>query len=352
MQNYFAAANTGEGFVGWFDDIFDPREIDYTYIIKGGSGTGKSTLMRKVAAKAVDLGGECEYFYCSSDPTSLDGIIFTLPNKKRIAMLDGTAPHTHDPKFPGAAEEIINLGEYWCDDILKGQKNEIITLSDKKKTLFKHAYSKFESAATLVGSLLDDTKHLLLKQKLDGACNRLLTQRIRECHVKPTASHERIRGLSALSTHGEFRFDSFSDADRVYLAVDFMDSTPFLFDALITRAKQLGLDYDRAPAPLMPSLTEALRFPEISTSVVSFTQRGDVKPINMSRFIDRDAASMSDRVHRRLIRKSARELIDIGLSSLYEVRTVHAQMEKIYIGAMDFTRLGDATGKLLGRIFT
>lgn len=352
MQNYFAAANTEAGFVGWFDDIFNPREIDFTYIIKGGSGTGKSTLMRKVAAKAVDVGGECEYFYCSSDPTSLDGIIFTLPSGKRIAMLDGTAPHTHDPKFPGATEQIVNLGEYWCDDILKGQKNEIIALSDKKKALFSRAYSNFQSAATLVRSQLEETKHLILNEKLEGACNRLLTQRMREYKVKPDTSKERIRGLSALSTHGEVRFDSFSDVERVYLAVDFMDSTPFLFDALISAAKRLGLDYDRAPAPLMPSLTEALRFPEISTSVVSYTEREDVKPINMSRFVDRDAASMSDRHKRRLIRKSARELIDIGLSSLREVRTVHSQMERIYIGAMDFTRLGEATGKLLGRIFT
>ena len=65
MQNYFAAANTAAGFLSWFDDIFDPRSLDYIYIIKGGSGTGKSTLMKKAAAKAELLGAKCEYFYCS-----------------------------------------------------------------------------------------------------------------------------------------------------------------------------------------------------------------------------------------------------------------------------------------------
>ena len=111
MENYFAAANTEAGFVSWFDDIFNARDIDFTYIIKGGSGTGKSTLMKKVAAKAEKLGGACERYYCSSDTASLDGVIAKMPSGARIAMLDGTAPHTHDPKYPGAADAIINLGQ-------------------------------------------------------------------------------------------------------------------------------------------------------------------------------------------------------------------------------------------------
>ena len=351
MQNYFAAANTANGFVGWFDDIFDPRSLDFIYIIKGGSGTGKSTLMKKVAAKATERGAECEYFYCSSDPTSLDGIIMTMPKGKRLAMLDGTAPHTRDPKFPGATEEIVNLGEYWCDDILRGQKKEIFSLSDKKSALFTGAYEDFRAAAAIYSMQLAEVKKYLLSDKLNNACTRLLKQRMSECHFKGGASRVNIRALSALSTKGEVHFDSFSDCERVCLAVDFMDTTPFLFDALIEAAVTLKLDYDKAPMPLCPHLTEAIRFPQISMSVVSTSEKSDIKPINMSRFVDRAAMYDLDRHRRRLLRKTVRELTESGLDKLRLVNTVHASIEKIYIGAMDFTRLEEAGEKLIQRIF-
>ena len=41
-KRYFAAANTGKGFVSYYDEIFGKcKRID---IIKGGSGTGKVDL--------------------------------------------------------------------------------------------------------------------------------------------------------------------------------------------------------------------------------------------------------------------------------------------------------------------
>jgi hypothetical protein len=33
--------------------------------------------------------------------------------EKKIAILDGTSPHTMEPNFPGVIENIINLGVYW-----------------------------------------------------------------------------------------------------------------------------------------------------------------------------------------------------------------------------------------------
>lgn len=351
MQNYFAAANTAAGFLSWFDDIFDPRSLDYIYIIKGGSGTGKSTLMKKAAAKAELLGAKCEYFYCSSDPTSLDGIIMHMPNGKRLAMLDGTAPHTRDPKYPGATEEIVNLGQYWCDDILRGQRAEIIARSDEKTKLFKGAYENFSVAADLMRVRLSEIKDILLTDKLFAACMRLLTQRMHECRVKGGIPSTHIRALSALSTHGKVSFNSFADCDKVYIAVDFLGSAPFLFDALLLAAERLGLSTYRAPMPLMPKLTEAVKFPQLSMSVVSTCERDDIKPLNMSRFVDKNASYCFDRKRSKLLQKGIEELVELGLDKLRCVRDVHAQIEKIYIGAMDFTRLEEAGERLINRIF-
>ena len=45
-DSYFAAANTKNGFVSYFDDIFG--KIKKIYVIKGGPGTGKTTTVKGI----------------------------------------------------------------------------------------------------------------------------------------------------------------------------------------------------------------------------------------------------------------------------------------------------------------
>lgn len=48
-RRYFPGANTGRGFIGHFEGIVPPwSEPHYTYVLKGGPGVGKSTLMKKM----------------------------------------------------------------------------------------------------------------------------------------------------------------------------------------------------------------------------------------------------------------------------------------------------------------
>ena len=76
---------------------------------------------------------ECKVqeIFCSSDPHSLDGVI-AEKNDRRIAMVDGTAPHERDAVIPGAIDEIINLGDFWERRWLVGQKENIKRLAKEK----------------------------------------------------------------------------------------------------------------------------------------------------------------------------------------------------------------------------
>ena len=108
-EKIFAAANGYCGFRSYFNEIFSPDSYDRLYIIKGGPGTGKSSLMKRYAGEMEGRGYEVARIYCSSDPTSLDGVI-SYSNGGRIGIIDGTAPHTQDTKYPGAIDIIIDLG--------------------------------------------------------------------------------------------------------------------------------------------------------------------------------------------------------------------------------------------------
>ena len=87
---YFLGGNTPLGFHSLYHQLSDPARFQAVYIIKGGPGSGKSTLMRRVGQAAEERGYQVEYIVCSGDPDSLDGVV--LP-QLQTAIVDGTAPH-------------------------------------------------------------------------------------------------------------------------------------------------------------------------------------------------------------------------------------------------------------------
>ena len=127
-KKYFAASNSAQGFKNYYDNVFDVKKYSKIYIIKGGPGTGKSYFMKNVAEYAEELGFSVTYIYCSSDPNSLDGIII---EELKIAILDGTAPHACEASLPGAAENIVNLGEFWNTSVLSGSRKIIENLNSQ-----------------------------------------------------------------------------------------------------------------------------------------------------------------------------------------------------------------------------
>ena len=96
-RNMFPGGNTSKGFYSRFDNIISPEEARRIFVIKGGPGTGKSTLMKNISEIMTDHGYDVELMHCSSDSKSLDGVV--IP-ELRVALIDGTAPHVTDPKAP------------------------------------------------------------------------------------------------------------------------------------------------------------------------------------------------------------------------------------------------------------
>ena len=100
--DFFLGTTTPAGFKGYFAELCreDGRRM---YLIKSGPGCGKSTLMKRLADRA---GEPVERIHCSSDPDSLDGVVFC---RQGAALVDATAPHVLEPEAPGAEETVISL---------------------------------------------------------------------------------------------------------------------------------------------------------------------------------------------------------------------------------------------------
>ena len=131
----FAGANTPDGFVGFYRELVDMYDLKKLYILKGGSGIGKSTFIRKFAEHFPN--DERLFLMCSGDPKSLDGVIISHIG---VGIIDGTDPHTVDPIYPGVVDEIINLGEYIIWDKVKATREILQTLTAEKKSYYKTAF--------------------------------------------------------------------------------------------------------------------------------------------------------------------------------------------------------------------
>lgn len=88
IKNVYPGGNTVRGFFSLYDSAL--QNLQRLYILKGGPGTGKSTLIRQVGLAMVDRGYDIEFLHCSSDNRSLDGVIIPAVG---VGIVDGTAPH-------------------------------------------------------------------------------------------------------------------------------------------------------------------------------------------------------------------------------------------------------------------
>ena len=147
---FYLGANAPTGFYSLYDQLIDPAEAAGIYILKGGPGCGKSTLMRRVAAKAEKQGLQVEYIPCSGDPESLDAVIFP---EKKMAIVDGTNPHVVEPKYPGVVEQYVNMGLCYDRTGLGDVRAEIMAAMKGYKACYARAYRCLDAAAEIASDM-------------------------------------------------------------------------------------------------------------------------------------------------------------------------------------------------------
>jgi len=142
IRHMYPGGNTCYGFYSFYDHIV-PFDAHNKIVIKGGPGVGKSTFMKMVAQELSEHGIDIEYHWCSSDNNSLDGVV---AGDRQLCMVDGTAPHIVDPRFPGAVDWIVNMGDFWDAEKIISNKKNIIQLTKQIGMNFNRAYNRLKEA--------------------------------------------------------------------------------------------------------------------------------------------------------------------------------------------------------------
>ncbi len=334
-QIYFASANSAHGFVSYFERCFAHSRVARLYMIKGGPGTGKSRFLGDVATEATRLGWHAEYYACSSDPGSLDGVILTHPRQGCIALADATPPHVMEPILPGVRDIIVNLGDFWDKERLAKNASRIRTLNSYKQACFDRSYAYLQAAGKMLAS-----RDSLIAPCVDADRVTHLAVKLSRLYPKGRDFEERLGLSDSIGMRGRVHFDTYERAaDRLVVLQPFYGVEFMLMEQLYRMACKQGCAIRRAPHVLFPDQTATLYFPDnrlcITASEVASTAGKDVQRLDLRRICNPDALR-GVRGEARLAGKLADSAIDAAAESFARAGEYHFELESLYTGAMDF----------------
>lgn len=339
-NKYFLGANSAEGFVSEFGNCYAAGEGWRAFIIKGGPGTGKSSFMKYFAVKAADSGLAVTLCPCSSDPDSLDAVL--LPERK-IAVMDGTAPHVVEPAFPGVCETILNFGDFWDKSRLQADKETVMETTARNKALHRTASRYIRAAGLLLADNYKTALGCTDTEKADAYARRLCKRLIPK---KAGIGREWIRFLGGITPKGAVSFASSlaKEAKQILVIKDENGSAShIIMERVRAFAIANGWEIITMKNPLLPSLiTDHVFIPELSLAFVTENIFHHFDPafkrVHARRFVS-SAQLHASRERMKFNKKAAKELLFAASVTLAKAKAVHDELERCYIGAMRFDEL-------------
>ncbi len=345
LPKAFLAANSSEGFVSYFKECYSAEDGFKTYIIKGGPGTGKSSMMKQLAAYFAEKGETVELCPCSSDPDSLDAVIF---KNKKVVIMDGTAPHTVDPSYPGVCETIVNLSDCWDSKKFEGREVDILKYTKENKALHARA-SRYIKAA---GTLFDDMCRMSLQftdiSRATAYAKKLSNRLIKQGN----GGEEHVRFLSGITPKGLLFFkntpgkmaetiiaisDEYGTVANVILSV--------IREEVLRRGREIYTCYNA----INPKMLDHILIPSLSLAFC--VQNRHTHPEGVTRYIhSRRFVSAADKAAYKtklnFAKRASDELLSEAVRILAEAKHTHDLLEAYYIEAMDFSLVGKQTEKI------
>ncbi len=329
MERFFLGGNSGKGFYSLYEKAL--ADADGVVILKGGAGTGKSTFMKEISARAIALGYEVENWYCSGDPTSLDGVYIKDINK---VVVDGTAPHMLDPTIPKIKDEIVNLADCIDRDEIKGCGDEVKKLLNDKKRSYSCAYDHLNIALCYQRQLERMSEEKLDKRKIRGLAREIaydLNAKGKRCG-NGEKYPQRTRFSSAITPDGEVNLYDYLTEKNTYLIKGGESAKQTFFEEVVNVAVADGIMLN----PLVPD-----RIKGVEIGGVALTD--DVgKAGRITENVDLAfAESGADKYTMKRTADLRNEQIKIACDYLSTARGFHLEIEKFYVAAMDFEKLGE-----------
>ncbi len=353
-RHYFPGNNTPLGFFSYYKHILGQREANKIICMKGGPGTGKSTFMKRIGEAFADLDEDIDYLHCSADENSLDGVVL---RKRRIAVIDGTSPHTTDPVTPGAVDKIINLGEFWNEDGILLNKEEIIDRNEECSRWYRIAYNYLSAAKSVFRSLEEVYNRAVSHSEVYRVVADIVGREYQGREICLAPGREKRFFASAITASGTVNYlpSLLADMERIYLIsvpVGYVNSG--FMSVLREGAIYRGIDIESFYCPLCPDeKIDHLVIPQLKTAFVTVNEYHDIEPWEI---LEDDGKNreiilldVSDYMNSLILAQSAEFvaslleefdiLLDKAAAALEKAKNAHMQVESLYVPNMNFTEI-------------
>ena len=358
---YFLGGLSPEGFHSFYPELIDLKKIKRVYIIKSGPGSGKSSFMRRVIQRVEEAYAEngggpsgelgTEHIHCSSDPDSLDGVVFRTLG---AAIIDGTPPHAVEPRYAGVVERYLPLCAFSDYTGLKQERERLCALTDQNKVCYGRAYRILHA----LRALRDDMFGLMVTDAALQKIERRTAGIIARC-IRPSGAGARrgSRHTGAQGTVSKRFLNAFSPAGtlcfyetaltvcrQIYELEDHFGLAHLMLQPILRAAQNAGYDVTACYNPMSPGteLTHVL-IPALSLGFVS-SNVDAVFPGEAHSRVRLDAClspELARQRHLRLrfLRKTERALQEEITAILQQAKAIHDEMEAIYNPCTDFEAL-------------
>jgi len=359
-RHIFPGNNTPEGFFSYYEYILGQREANRIYCIKGGPGVGKSTFMKKIAEELLKEGEEIDFMHCSSDPDSIDGIVL---KKRKIAMIDATAPHVVDPVHPGAVDSIIYLGAFWDENAIRERKDELMENKLRVKNWFKRAYNYLAAAGSIYDNLADLYESAIPSAEIYKLAAKLVGAELSHKEICLNPGSIKKYFASAITPKGIVHYldNLILQCKRIYLIrTPEGVSNERLFRIFSESAVYRGINVEEYYCPMKPATKlEHLILPEPGIAFISLNRFHDIVPLPPDAdtvFIDINDMVLGSRIEseKQLLeafRVQMNEMIENAVACIRNAKQEHDSLEtRYYIPNMDFKKIDALRDEMIAKI--
>ncbi|MDC3412156.1 PRK06851 family protein [Aquibacillus sp. 3ASR75-11] len=340
--NYYAGGNTAKGFYGVFES--NMQGLERVFILKGGPGTGKSTLLKKLGEAWKEKGYDIERIHCSSDNNSLDGLI--IPALK-FGMFDGTAPHVLEPSVPGAIEEYVNLGVAWDSNRLAEQKDVIQKYQEKISDAFQAAYDSFATGLRVHDELEEIYISNMDFEKADDVTRNLIERLYQDNKVVGKNANVKHRFFGAATPEGSVDFIpniTENIKKRFFIKGRAGTGKSTLLKKIAAAAEERGFDVEVYHCGFDPESLDMVIVRELDFCLFDSTDPHEYFPDRPSdEVIDLYELTVNSGTDEKF-EKDIKQLTDEyksfmkkGTSYLQEAKRLHDKLENIYVDSIDFS---------------
>ena len=331
VTNFFAGANSGEGFQNLFSQVVDLEDTYDLMVLKGGPGVGKNTFMREVGRTMETAGTPVEYLWCSGDPDSLDGVV--LP-ELRCAVVDGTSPHVVEPQYPAAVDRYVDLGRFYDLTAAKAAVSEVKEHTRAYKAAYVRSYHSLKAARQVELDAAEQVR--LCSAKAERRMRGILGRDLRKKGAEEGKTNWRF--LDSVTHKGYLCF--FDTARELCPRLYVLEDQRHVAGPLLRQAHQAALsagwDVIACPWAEDPAVLRHLLIPGLG---LGFVTADDDVPYTGSAFRRIRMDSMTEVTSRSQLRFSRRMttlLRQEAVGALRCAKEAHDALEAVYNPYVDF----------------